>query len=217
MNDFDSANSQLSVRLVQAIREYFDSASGIFGKIGIFFERRSRRCSNVRFFKNMIQLFRQIRQTSDWQAAIFVLVIVGVTGWIGLIPFSRSIQTASLKRFHLATEDFSSWAIQQPIPAMYNFENRYWANREPLDSMRLSFGIEAVRSSGIETNYLNHFPARAFTFAESRAACLHQRKYRWLYLHSRYRDNELWTVMEAIPDESGGGFTLMRRGLPDEY
>lgn len=165
----------------------------------------------------MMQLLRQIRQTGDWQAAILVLVIAGVAGWLALMPFSQTMQMTSLKRFQLATENFSGWAIQQPIPAMYNFENRYWADRRPIDSMRLSFGVEAARSSGIETNYLNHFPARAFTFAESRALCLHQRQYRWLYLHSRYRDSELWTVMEAIPDESGGGFTLMRRELPDEY
>jgi hypothetical protein len=164
----------------------------------------------------MVQLFRQIRQTGDWQAAILVLAIIGVAGWVGLMPFNRSIQMTSLKRFHLATDDFGTWAMQQPIPSMYNFENRYWANREPLSSMRLSFGIEAAKSSGIETGILNHFPARAFTFAESRAVCLHQQKYRWLYLHSRYRDSELWTAMEAIPDERGGGFTLERRELADE-
>jgi uncharacterized membrane protein YhaH (DUF805 family) len=43
------------------------------------------------------------------------------------IPFSDGARTMAQRRFHQAGLSFPTWALLQPVPAMYNFDNRWSA------------------------------------------------------------------------------------------
>ena len=45
--------------------------------------------------------------------------------FIMLLPVSRTVQVAALRRFQLTGWSFAAWAVFQPLPSMYNFENRW--------------------------------------------------------------------------------------------
>jgi hypothetical protein len=42
-----------------------------------------------------------------------------------LLPLSGTVTDAAARRFHLAGWPFAAWALFQPLPSMYNFENRW--------------------------------------------------------------------------------------------
>lgn len=59
-------------------------------------------------------------------------VALGIVGAIALfslcilsLPFSSSARVAAMQRFHLAGWNYAAWALFQPVPSMYNFENRW--------------------------------------------------------------------------------------------
>ena len=187
----------------------------------------------------MLDFVRQISRTKDWQSLGLLMVIVGVAVWLIVLPFSRSVQTTCLQRFHLATPSFVQWAIQQPVPSMYNFENRYWVAEHRLSAAELESlarneqtadpSIKEPTNDGAKdglpiTKMANHFPARIFTFADSRYHYLENKDARFLYMRSRYRGNELISLFEVQtnkhePVEDGleqNGFNLIRREIPVE-
>ncbi len=140
---------------------------------------------------------------SDWPSAVLLFAIVATSIWIVLNPLSQTVREVSLQRFHLANRGFAQWAILQPVPTMYNFENRYWVSERPLSEIELARPIENVINQDFRTRQANHFPARLFTFGDSRKFYLENRGRHFLYLSSRYRGNELKTVFEAVPTERG--------------
>lgn len=57
---------------------------------------------------------------------------LGIAGAIALfsicilsLPFSVSARVAAMQRFHLAGWSYVAWALFQPVPSMYNFDNRW--------------------------------------------------------------------------------------------
>ena len=146
-------------------------------------------------------LMLQIWNTKDVASKILLTVIVGVSIWIAALPLSSTVQETYLRRFHLSSPNFAVWAIQQPVPAMYNFENRVWASQMPADFVELYDSMHpdpthgqstnaAEQDKGIETDPVNHFPTRAFTFGHTRSF-LKQYPLSYFYLRSRYRDLEI--------------------------
>ena len=81
----------------------------------------------------------------------FVAVLSLAYGWVLLTPIVPAVSKAGMLRFNLMTESFGAWAIQQPIPSMYNFSNRACVGPVELES-RLPY------------RQMNHFPTRLFTF-----------------------------------------------------
>jgi len=61
----------------------------------------------------------------DWLAVCIVAPIVVYSYAILLLPLSGSVRDAAARRFHLAGWPFGVWALVQPLPSMYNFENRW--------------------------------------------------------------------------------------------
>ncbi len=157
----------------------------------------------------MHQLIEKIHQTRDWQAIVLLLLLGSAATWILILPFSGSFQTAAMKRFHLTTACYWQWAVQQTIPSMYNFENRYWISETQLEPEQLGKDVASARKLGLNSRFANHFPARVFTFADTRHHYLGPEKRegvpaRYLYLQSRYRGTTVRTRLEAIPDKRGG-------------
>ena len=123
----------------------------------------------------------------------FVLIVSTVaiiSIWLLLMPLSPAITRVTLKRFHLSSDSFSQWSIQAPIPAMYNFCNRYEVHYLPK-----KFIVPAYNSR--KPRYLNHFPAYVLTSAIGRHAFLRRNKDCWLTIWSSYRGQHLETTIHA--------------------
>jgi hypothetical protein len=134
-----------------------------------------------------------------------VTLLAAVALWLLLMPWSPGIIQAGMQRFHLRTGSFLAWAFQFPIPAMYNFANRYQVDRYPP-------GLVDPLFEEPEMRYINHFPVRCVTFADGRFFHLRQGEDRWITVETSYRGRTLTTRFHAKPN-SDGGFQLVR--LPD--
>jgi len=114
-----------------------------------------------------------------------VVLVVLVTIWLLLTPVLPSCSLATMRRFHLGSGSFARWALQFPIPAMYNFANQYQLRSLPPDL------VELLADEKARAGYLNHFPARVVTFADGRYQHLRDGNDRWVTLRSDYRGHFL--------------------------
>ena len=138
-----------------------------------------------------------------------VALIMLTAGWVLATAAVPSVARATMARFHLRTDSFLLWAIQQPIPAMYNFANRYELRQWPA-GLTDTLGLTQATSHGvIESRYINHFPLRTVTFANTRYRFLEAGEDRWLTLTSTYRGQSLKTRYRVKADSSGG-FEMVR-------
>ena len=156
---------------------------------------------------NMLSLLKQSWKSKDVPSLFLLVVIVTAAAWISVLPLSSTVQETFLRRFHLASAGFPSWAIQQTIPSMYNFENKVWISSERLmqheidqldnDESRVA-NSSADNKINVQSSMVNHFPTRLATFADSRAQLKHTPN-GYLYLRSRYRGKEIKTTYELEP------------------
>jgi hypothetical protein len=114
--------------------------------------------------------------------------------WLLALPVSRTVQSVALRRFHLQTNSFALWALQAPVPAMYNFHNRARLQAQPWDAPPMTRPV---------TETLNHFPVRLLTFGDSRPALLPEAARTELIVTSAYRGRSLTTRWRAIRHERG--------------
>jgi len=73
-----------------------------------------------------------IRQR-DWAAVSLGIAVLATAITAISIVFSTPMKVAALKRFHLGTDNYCTWAAHQFIPSMYNFENRIAFSNLPGD------------------------------------------------------------------------------------
>ena len=135
---------------------------------------------------------------------VLFCLMVGVAMAAISILFSQTMKEAALKRFHLASRNFSAWAIHQMVPAMYNFENR----------IKFSNVIDAEgdfdaghRSYLHET--VNHFPARFITFGDQRHVFANGRQ-GMFEMTSTHGDTTLISRWELIGDASSKKIHIQR-------
>jgi len=131
-------------------------------------------------------------------ATMAVLIAI----WLLLMPWVPSIARQTLNRFHLSTSSFANWAIQFPIPSMYNCANQYKVQAIPPGL------ADPVIDDG--WRYLNHFPSRIFTFADGRYHHLSDHENRWFTLKSAYRGQTLESTIHLEPTGQRGRFRLIR-------
>lgn len=138
----------------------------------------------------------------DYGFAAIVTIVIVVAIWLLLTPLIPSIASATLHRFHLRSGSFPWWAIQQPIPSMYNFANRFEVREFPP-------GLVDPILDEQEKRYINHFPTRVLTFANTRYTHLIKGQDRWFTIDSTYRGQTVETRFhaKALP---GGGFEIIR-------
>ena len=144
---------------------------------------------------------------TDYGFIAIVALVAAVVVWLLLTPFVSSIASSSLYRFHLRSSSFAWFAIQQPIPSMYNFANRYEVAEVPPGL------VDPLFSMAVEPRYINHFPARVLTWSSRRYQNLDEGRDRWVTIESSYRGLTVKSVLHAKPDGEGG-FELIR--LPAE-
>ncbi len=152
----------------------------------------------------------QDRKSTDIGFILIVAVVAIVVVWLLLTPFISSVASSSLHRFHLRSHSFAWWSVQQPIPSMYNFGNRYEVTEIPPGFIDPIFEDFADTT---EWRYINHFPARVLTWASRRYRNLNDGKDRWVTIESSYRGQTLTTRFHAKP-VADGGYELIR--LPDK-
>lgn len=153
-----------------------------------------------------------------------ILLAAGlISVWLLLMPWVPAIAESTMKRFHLRSSSFFWWAVQQPIPAMYNFANETEIRDLPpnehlaglvdpllLDPLGSGLADDPVGDRHepgfgvIGGRMINHFPTREFTFANGRHRYLQGADARWFVLESRYRGTELRSTYELQRAASGG-------------
>lgn len=150
-------------------------------------------------------------------ASIVSLVVV-VAAWLLLTPVIPGVAMQTMRRFHLRSPNYPIWAAQFPIPAMYNFANRYRiANLQSLES---EFGV--MQLGDVESQpptmtqpmtpwrYANHFPTRVITFADGRYRYLRGGQSHRFEFESRYRGQTLRSVYELqFPDRGDAELRLL--------
>lgn len=135
---------------------------------------------------------------TDWTLRAIIALLVIVAGWLLALPLSSHVRRVAMDRYHLQSGSFVGWAIQAPVPAMYNFYNRYRLEPQPWDATPLSRPVSGT---------INHFPLRLYTFGDTRARLLDDPNFRMLTLRSDYRGDSIatrWVVNET----ADGGFEL---------
>lgn len=135
---------------------------------------------------------------------VAIVALVGVIVlWLLLTPLVPTIASATLHRFHLRSSSFAVWAVQFPIPTMYNFANRFEVRKIPT-------GIVDPILETSEKRYLNHYPARVATFFNTRYRHLHDGQDCWVTIESTYRGQRVETRFHVQPKEDAKGFDLIR-------
>ena len=138
---------------------------------------------------------------------LIIVIMIACTTWLALTPWVPPVARATMKRFHLRSDSFILWSAQAPIPAMYNFANRYEVRELPEEMLEMPvFGFrvdEPEKSAEPERRYINHFPARLLTFANGRYEILNPGEDRWLTIESSYRGQRIETKIHAKPIEGG--------------
>jgi len=132
----------------------------------------------------LIRFVRQVRRTRDVGAATFLSLVALVALLALATPLSARTAALMMSRFHLRVQPFAVWAALQPIPSMYNFENRYWVSPRPLRADELEI---LPAPADVEARYINHYPLRVMTWAEGRAVLLAPLADRWVYARTCYR------------------------------
>ena len=139
----------------------------------------------------------------DYGFIAIVGLLIAVAVWLLLMPIVGSVAETTMRRFHLRTSSFASWAVQFPIPSMYNFSNRYQFDHYPPGL------VDPLFHEPVEKRYINHFPVRCVTFADGRYLELRAGKDRWITVDSSYRGKQIESRFHAKPKPEGG-FTLER-------
>jgi hypothetical protein len=159
----------------------------------------------------------------DWLFRVLVTALFAVAGWLLAMPFVPGIAHCTMRRFHLQTNSFATWALQQPIPPMYSFANTTEVRDRPpevatpsllespvLDSQvgeenSRQFSGKHSSAGRIAGRMINHFPTREFTFANARVRYLNgDRTSKWYVLKSTYLGQSVQSVYRLDPFEDGG-------------
>lgn len=146
--------------------------------------------------------------STDWGFRIILVGVGLVVVWVIAMPWAPPVAGATMRRFHLQSESFVTWSAQFPIPAMYNFANRYQFCSVP-PSM-ISEGLISDFATPPKWRYANHFPTRVFTFGDGRYNLYRSGKPLWVDFESRYRGQVLVSQYELRPHESDSGYDVIR-------
>ena len=138
----------------------------------------------------------------DYGFIAIVTLAIGVAFWLLFMPWVSVIASSTMNRFHLRTPSFVRWAMQFPIPSMYNCANEYKVQGFP----------PGFADPIIDDNwrYINHFPARIITFADARYRHLSRKEDRWFTLRSSYRGQTIQSTIHLQSLGQNGEFLLIR-------
>jgi len=99
----------------------------------------------------LISFLRSFRRERDLPALVLVTLVSIYTILALLLPLSRTVRLAAEARFQLRGWPPAVWATFQPLPSMYNFENRWTVSFEGTPAAGVTAGL--CPGSG---GYINH-------------------------------------------------------------
>jgi len=137
------------------------------------------------------------RERPDRLALSLVSVVVAFSSCIALLPLSETARVAALERFQLRRWPLAAWMLFQPLPSMYNFENR-WEVTAP------GPGPCPERSAG----FVNHHAYQRialFNFRLGLRMCQLPARVR---LRSAYQGTAVETIYQVSGDPDGRGLTV---------
>ena len=136
--------------------------------------------------KRTLTFFRDCYRQRDWAAGLLAIAVLVTAVAAVSILFSKSMQVAALKRFHLGSKNYSTWAIHQFVPSMYNFENK-------IVFSNLATNLDDVdeQDPTLIKDTLNHFPARHITFGVFRKQHFGEHDQAAFRMTSTYRNQRL--------------------------
>lgn len=158
-------------------------------------------------------LINSVKQ--DPLLASLLMLVVAVTVWLLAIPLTAFASQAAMRRFQLASDSFLGWSVQCVVPQMYQFANQYeprWLPPAPPEPAIEVFDLAAEFQAEFDPDpapefvraprrFLNHYPARSFTFAPARFNLFHESEAKWMRLHTAYRGQAVVTDYQFEPIE----------------
>ncbi len=153
-------------------------------------------------YRSAVPLFQAftLGRPDRW-GTLFYTMLGFVALWPLLVLTVRPIAREQMRRMHLANNSFPAFALEQLVPAMYNFSNQgYWSK---IDVPLADWPWELPRDR--EVYYFNHFPVRNLTWqarAPFPAAGV------WGLYRTQFQGLELRTKYHLQP-AAGGGWCVM--------
>lgn len=141
---------------------------------------------------------------------LFVCLLVFNATVLLCLPFSATIQSKVMEKFHLRFSSFGEWAVWQFVPSMYNFANEILISHRPVTSRALASG-KAWAPTQANRFSVNHYPLRYVTFSLTNRRLLRGQLPAYIYLRSRYRQTELISVYLLTSEK---GAMMLRRISP---
>jgi len=145
----------------------------------------------------MRRFARAVIRDRDVPALAITLAVLLYSVCILLLPVSDGARRAAERRFQLSGWTFGAWALFQPVPSMYNFENRWEVAAAPSSDRRAEDCTEAV------SGYINHHIYNRILLPASRARldrCAPAR----VTFTSTYRGTSVETTYLVRHDAAGG-------------
>jgi hypothetical protein len=109
--------------------------------------------------------------------------------WQLALPFVPWVQRCLAEKYHLRTPNFALWALQQPVPCMYNMANEVVTCSYPVNASVFD-DLGALRTGSV---WMNHYPVRRFTWAIERDFAFPKGE-SYMVARSRYRGLDYRTV-----------------------
>ena len=148
----------------------------------------------------IIQSVKELVRQRDYTSIVLFAAISLIAFWTVCLLFVKPVQVAALNRYHLQSQSFLCWSVQQIIPSIYNFENQFeFASDSNIPDPKVEKYLKT----------LNHFPLRVVTYFEGRVTFLDNESGGELRVRSRYRGQEVLTQWRL--DKTPAGFALSQQ------
>jgi len=136
----------------------------------------------------------------DGLALAIVFAVLFYSACILLLPLSETARRAGMERFQLTGWPLAVWALFQPTPSMYNFENEWDVTPLPPGEWRQSDGCpERVES------YVNHHVYNRIVLPNLRLLFHHCPLPVLVHFRSTYMGTRVETTyrLEGLPGDGG--------------
>ncbi len=92
----------------------------------------------------VVTAFRALRGSRDRSSRVLLISLSVYSALVLMLPVSSTARELAIRRFHAAGWSFPAWAMLQPLPWMYNFENRVSVTSERSDKPQCLPRLEFV-------------------------------------------------------------------------
>lgn len=133
------------------------------------------------------------KATCSWYIKVSFLAIIAICINVISIYFSEKATLRVMKAFHLSSNNYSEWALEQVTPRMYNFSN--------------------YSKSASAKEQVNHYPTRLMTFVNSKRKLRDQATF---HISSEYRGTRLETIF-LVSEKPENKFSLLKIKQQESY